>query len=291
MTKFFQILFGLSLAVMISSCGGGGEKNADQSQGENKESVITVKGSDTMVQLAQRWAEEYMKGKKTTQVQVTGGGSGTGISALINGTTDICAASRPMKDAEKQQLLSKYQSSGVEVKVARDGLTIFLNNENPVKELTLEQIKNIYQGKTKNWKEVGGNNAPIVLYGRENSSGTYDFFKEHVLNKEDFASTMQALAGTGVVANAIQRDKNGIGFGGVGYAKNLKECAVKVTAADPAYLPTKENIASEKYPISRYLFLYLRKTPEGEIKNFLDFILSPDGQKIVSNEGFFPVRD
>jgi phosphate transport system substrate-binding protein len=242
------------------------------------------------VQLAQRWAEQYMKAKSSTQVQVTGGGSGTGISALINGTTDICAASRPMKDAEKQQLLSKYQSAGVEVKVARDGITVYLNTNNSVKEMTLEQIKGIYTGKIKNWKEVGGPNAPIVLYGRENSSGTYDFFKEHVLNKEDFANTMQALPGTAAVVNAVKSDKNGIGFGGVGYAKDLKECAVKASATAEAFLPTKDNIDSEKYPISRYLYLYLRQSPAGEIKNFLDFILSPDGQKIVTNEGFFPVR-
>lgn len=290
MTKFYRILFSLSLAIMISSCGGGDNKEVNGDvQDETKESVITVKGSDTMVQLAQRWAEQYMKGKQNVQVQVTGGGSGTGLSALINGTTDICAASRPMKDSEKQQLQQKYQSAGVEVKVARDGLTIYLNEENPVQALTLAQVKDIYSGKTKNWKEVGGPNAMIVLYGRENSSGTYEFFKEHVLNKADFANEMQALPGTAAVVNAVKRDKNGIGFGGVGYSKGLKEAAIK-TESGETFLPTKENILSEKYPISRYLFLYLRKTPEGEIKNFLDFILSPDGQKIVANEGFFPVR-
>jgi phosphate transport system substrate-binding protein len=285
--KFYRIASFAVLAFTIAACGGDNQAGDSTQTGGNK-STITVKGSDTMVQLAQRWAEQYMKDKPGTQVQVTGGGSGTGISALINGTTDICASSRPMKDSEKQQLQSKYQSAGVEVKVARDGITVFLNNDNPVKELTLAQIKDIYQGKITNWNQVGGPNAPIVLYGRENSSGTYEFFKEHVLSKEDFANNMQALPGTAAVVNAVKRDKNGIGFGGVGYAEGLKEAAIKTDAG--SFLPTKENIMSEKYPISRYLFLYLRQTPQGEIKNFLDYILGAQGQEVIVNEGFFPVR-
>lgn len=271
-----QFILGLSLCAFIVSCKG------------DTSSVITIKGSDTMVQLAQRWSEEFMKGKQNVQVQVTGGGSGTGLSALINGTTDICAASRPMKESEKQQLMDKYKSSGVEVKAARDGLTIYLSNESTIQSMTLEQIKGIYTGKVTNWNEVGGKDAPIVLYGRENSSGTYEFFKEHVLGKDDFANTMQALPGTAAVVNAVKKDPNGIGFGGVGYAKGLKECAIKV--GEETFLPTQENIMSDKYPISRYLYLYLRQAPEGEIKNFVDFILGPEGQKVVANEGFFPVR-
>lgn len=290
MNKSLQLLAILSLTALIAACGGGGDKTGDADTAVTKESVITVKGSDTMVQLAQRWAEQYMKSKSSTQVQVTGGGSGTGLSALINGTTDICASSRPMKDSEKQQLTEKYQSAGVEVKVARDGLTVYLNSENPVKELTLGQVKDIYTKKITNWKQVGGPNEGIVLYGRENSSGTYEFFKEHVLNKEDFANEMQALPGTAAVVNAVKSDKKGIGFGGVGYSQGLKEAAIKSESGE-SFLPTKENILNGKYPISRYLYLYLRKTPEGEVKNFLDFILSADGQKIVADEGFFPARD
>jgi len=241
-----------------------------------------------MVQLAQRWSEDYMKGKKDVQIQVTGGGSGTGISALINGMTDICASSRPMKDSEKAKLAAKYQSEGVEIKVARDGLTIYLNNANPVAALTLAQIKDIYQGKITNWKDVGGSDSKIILYGRENSSGTYEFFKEHVLNKEDFANGMQALPGTAAVVNAVKKDVNGVGFGGVGYAEGLKEAGILV--GDEAILPTKENIMSEKYPISRFLYLYLRQTPTGEMKNFIDYILGDQGQKVVANEGFFPAK-
>jgi phosphate transport system substrate-binding protein len=243
-----------------------------------------------MVQLGQRWAENYMKADSSVRIQVTGGGSGTGISALINGTTDICMASRPMKDKEKEQLNQKYQSSGVEITVAKDGLTIFLNTENPVSDLSMEQIKGIYTGKIKNWKGVGGKDAMIILYGRENSSGTYAFLKEHALSNEDFANQMQALPGTAAVVNAVKRDPNGIGFGGVGYAEGLKEAAIKKDASAPALLPKKENIDNNTYPLSRSLYLYMRKTPEGKAKAFVDWVLSPAGQEVVTKEGFFPMR-
>jgi phosphate transport system substrate-binding protein len=278
MTRFSQFLLFAGLSFFALSCGG------------DDVTVITMKGSDTMVQLAQRWAEQYMNTHQKVQVQVTGGGSGTGISALINGTTDICAASRPMKDNEKQKLIDKYKSAGVEVRVARDGITLFVHKQNPVKTLTMQEISKIYKGEIKNWKEVGGRDANIVLYGRENSSGTYEFFKEHVLHKGDFSNNMQALPGTAAVVNAVNRDEYGIGFGGVGYSQGLKDIAVK-TEDGAEYLPTKENILSAKYPISRFLYLYVRKRPEGEMKKLLDFILSPDGQKVVANEGFFPVRE
>jgi phosphate transport system substrate-binding protein len=253
-------------------------------------SVITVKGSDTMVQLAQRWAEKYMKDNTDVQIQVTGGGSGTGISALINGTTDICLSSRPMKDSEKLKLRERYGSTGIEVRTAKDGLTVFLSNSNPVKELSFEQIRNIYQGKIKNWKDVGGKDAPIILYGRENSSGTYAFFKEHVLSNGDYSNSMQALPGTAAVVNAVRKDGNGIGFGGAGYANGVKEVAVRQGNTGTAYLPTKENVASGQYPITRYLFFYLRTKPSGKTQEFIKWVVGSEGQAIVTREGFFPVK-
>lgn len=270
-------------------CGKGGEKPAEQgvASGSN---TITIKGSDTMVQLGQRWAESYMGSHKDITLQVTGGGSGTGISALINGTTDICMASRPMKGKEKEQMLAKYKTAGVEVTVARDGLTVYLNEKNPVKELTMEQIKKIYLGEIKNWKEVGGKDAPIILYGRENSSGTYVFFKEHVLENKDYAQTMQTLPGTAAVVNAVTKDVTGIGYGGAGYAKGIKECAVKKDASSPALLPVKENIDNNSYALSRGLYLYLKGTPEGNVKSFIDWVLSPAGQEVVTKEGFFAAK-
>src|SRR6266850_5008933 len=146
--------------------------------------TITIKGSDTMVILAQRWAEVYMSKHPGVTIQVTGGGSGTGISALINGTTDICNASRPMKKSEKEKLKQRFNTLGVEIKAAKDGLAVYVNEANAVKELSIDQLKSIYTGNTTNWKDVGGPDAKIILYGRENSSGTYVYFKDNVLGGE-----------------------------------------------------------------------------------------------------------
>lgn len=252
--------------------------------------VITVKGSDTMVILAQRWAETYMGKNKEAVIQVTGGGSGTGIAALINGSTDICNASRPMKPSEREKLKSRFNSLGVEVKVAKDGLSIYLNNANPVKELTVDQIKDIYSGKITNWKEVGGKDARIIVYGRENSSGTYVFFKDNVLDGKDFTPTMQSLPGTAAVANAVVKDKNAIGFGGAAYAVGVKFAAIKEDANSQAYFPDEDTIRSGKYPLSRFLFMYLKSKPTGEIKNFIDWILGSEGQSLIAKVGYFPVK-
>lgn len=253
--------------------------------------TITIKGSDTMVILVQRWAEVFMNKNKDVAIQVTGGGSGTGIAALINGTTDICNASRPMKQSEIGKLKEKYNSTGVEIKVAIDGLSVYVNKANKkVNELTLAQIKDIYTEKITNWKEVGGTDARIIMYGRENSSGTYVYFKEHVLENQDFSSKVQTLPGTGAVVNAVSKDKNAIGFGGAAYAKGIKDIAVKKDAASKAFLPIKKNIESGEYPISRFLYMYTKTRPEGTIKKFIDWALSKEGQSIVNEVGYFPVK-
>jgi phosphate transport system substrate-binding protein len=280
--QFLAFLLSFGFVFAMGCKGGGG----DQAQS----GTITVKGSDTMVQLAQQWAENYMKDHKDVQIQVTGGGSGTGISALINGTTDICNASRPMKDAEKKQMQDKYKVPVTELVVARDGITIYLNPANQVKELSFEQLRKIYLGEITNWKKVGGNDAPIILYGRENSSGTYSFFKEHVLENKDFTNSVQAMPGTAAVVNAVKKDVNGIGYGGAGYAKEIKEAPIKKDANSPALLPIKENIDNNSYALSRNLYIYLAKPPEGKVKEFTDWIISPAGQNIVTQQGYFPVK-
>jgi len=250
---------------------------------------ITVKGSDTMVILAQKWAEVYMKSHPGAAIQVTGGGSGTGISALINGATDICNSSRPMKRSEMDKLKDRYSSLGVEIPCAKDGITIFLHASNPVKELTLKQLSDIFAGRTKNWKEVGGPNAEIKLYGRENSSGTYVFFKDQVV-KTDYAASCQTLPGTAAVVNAVAKDKNGIGYGGAAYATGVKHCAVKKDDKSPAFEATTETVKKGQYPITRYLYMYTRNRPTGELKQYIDWILSPEGQKMVAEVGYFPVK-
>jgi phosphate transport system substrate-binding protein len=250
---------------------------------------ITVKGSDTLVILAQRWAEIYMKTHPETSIQVTGGGSGVGIAALINGTTDIANSSRPINSSEVEKLKARYNTLGVEIPCAKDGITIFLNESNKVQELTLKQLSDIYQAKVTNWKQVGGEDAPIKLYGRENSSGTYVYFKEEVV-KADYASACQTLPGTAAVVNAVKKDKNGIGYGGAAYASGVKHCKVKKDAQSAGQLPTAENIAKNQYPITRYLYMYLKNRPTGDMKKYIDWILSPEGQKVVVEVGYFPVK-
>lgn len=252
--------------------------------------VITVKGSDTMVILAQRWAERYMAAHPDVAVQVTGGGSGTGISALINGTTDICNASRPMKNSERDKLKQRFGTRGIEIKCAQDGLSLYVNEANPISELTMQQIKDMYTGKINNWKDVGGPNERLILYSRENNSGTYVYFKDNVLLGEDFAPTAQNMPGTAAVVNAVAKDKWGIGYGGAAYGKGIREVKVKKDAVSPGYAPTFENIKSGNYPIARYLYMYVKNRPAGAMKEYIDWILGDEGQKIVSEVGYFPIR-
>jgi phosphate transport system substrate-binding protein len=252
--------------------------------------TITVKGSDTMVILAQRWAEKYMEAHPDVTVQVTGGGSGVGLSALINGATDIANASRPIKGSEREKLKQRFNSLGVEVKTAKDGLSIYLNDESPVKELTLAQLKAIYTGQITNWREVGGPNAKIITYGRENSSGTYVYFRDFVLGGQDFAASVQTLPGTAAVVNAVAKDKFGIGYGGAAYAKGIRMTAVKKDASSPAYEPNAQTVKDGTYPITRYLYMYLRSKPSGAMKDYIDWILSREGQELVVKVGYFPVK-
>jgi phosphate transport system substrate-binding protein len=252
--------------------------------------VITVKGSDTMVILAQRWAEQYMANHPDVTIQVTGGGSGVGISALINGSTDIANASRPMKKSEMDKLKVRFSSLGYETKAAKDGITLYLNESNPVSEMTIAQIKAIYLGEITNWKDVGGSDAKIILYGRENSSGTYVYFRDNVLSGKDYSPAMQSLPGTAAVVNAVSKDKLSIGYGGAAYAKGIKIIKVKKDAGSTAYEPTPETIKQNQYPITRYLFMYTRAKPTGDMKEFIDWTLSEEGQLIVTKVGYFPVE-
>jgi phosphate transport system substrate-binding protein len=252
--------------------------------------AVTVKGSDTMVVLGQRWAEEYMKKHPASTIQVTGGGSGTGISALINGTTDICESSRSMKDTEKKQLSDKAGAPPVETTVARDGLSVYVNDSNPISELTMDQLKQIFTGKVDNWKQVGGADAKIIPYSRENSSGTYVFFKEHVLQNADYTPRAQGMPGTAAVVNAVVKEKFGIGYGGAAYAKGIKVIKVKKDAASKAIEPDDVTIKNGTYPLSRPLFFYTRANPSADMKAFTDWVLSAEGQGIVTKVGYFPIK-
>jgi len=252
--------------------------------------TITIKGSDTMVILGQRWAEEYMKGHPGVIVQVTAGGSGTGISALITGSTDICFASRPLSELERERLQRRFGTRGVAVRCAIDGLSIYVHPSNPLPSLTFAQIKGIFTGTITDWRQLGGPPGAIALYGRENNSGTYVFLRDEVLDGEPYALNLLRLPGTAAVVNAVAHDSAGIGYGGAAYSKGIREIAVRQDDDSPAYAPTLENVQGGRYPISRFLYLYLRSRPEGEMKDFVDWILSDEGQAIVRKVGYFPLR-
>jgi phosphate transport system substrate-binding protein len=258
----------LSTAVLSLACtrteptsapagdGGGGASASEKA-------TLQIKGSDTMVILGQRWAETYMKGNPGTTVQVTGGGSGTGIAALINGTTDICESSRPMKDKEKEDVQAKQGKPAVETKVALDALAVYVNEKSPLQEISIPALHKIYAGDTKTWKDVGGPDHAIVLYGRENNSGTYGYFKEHVLENKDFAASVQTLAGTSAVVSAVKGDPYGIGYGGIAYLEGIRALKVKKDDTSPAVAPSLQTAQDGTYPIARYLYFYTAGVPTG----------------------------
>jgi phosphate transport system substrate-binding protein len=240
--------------------------------GEKKS--ITIKGSDTMVHLVSNWAEAFMNQKPDVEVAVTGGGSGTGIAALINGTTEICASSRDMKDKEKQQAKEK----GIEVRevvVARDGIAVVVNPKNPVKELDMQQIAQIYTGTYTKWNQAGGNDKGILVFSRESSSGTYAFFQEHVLKNKDYTQKAKLMPATSAIIESVSTDEDAIGYVGLGYALAAKDkvkiIGVKADANSPAVMPSDETVTSGQYSISRPLYLYLNSKMTADVKAFVDF--------------------
>ena len=254
--------------------------------------TITVKGSDTMVILAQKWAEVYMGQHADVKIQVTGGGSGTGLAALQNQSTDLCNASRKIKAAEVANCIKAFGARPTEYKTAIDGLSVYVNADNSVSALSIEQLEQIFTGKIKNWKEVGGVDQLITVYSRENSSGSYEFFKEHVLKGKDFVSSAQTMPGTAAVLQAVAKDKGGVGYGGAGYGAGAKHLAVKADESSPAVEPTEENVVGQKYPIWRYLYIYVNPAlDKSQIGAYLKWIRSDEGQKVVKDVGYFPLPD
>jgi phosphate transport system substrate-binding protein len=257
---------------------------------------IQVKGSDTMVNLAQAWAEKYMQENPGDFVAVTGGGSGTGISSLISGTCDIANASRTIK--EKEIALAKQRGiNPFEIKVGLDGLAVVVNPKNPVTKLTIDQLAQIFTGKVTNWKEVGGEDAKIVILSREVNSGTHVYFKEHVLRKgnlegkEEFASGVLLLSSSQAIADEVAQNPAAIGYYGMGYISNKQKPIMVAKDEKSEYeVPSIENVINGKYPISRPLFIYTNGQPQGLVKKFIDFVLSKEGQDIVLATDFVPVK-
>jgi phosphate transport system substrate-binding protein len=265
----------------------GGDETKSASQ-THRGSTLTIKGSDTMVILAQKWAQAFMDANTDKVIQVSGGGSGTGVAALINGTADLANASRSIKDKEQKQLLKRRGVEAVEFRVALDALAVYVPSANEIEALTIPQLKKIFRGQTTNWEDVGGEDMPIVIYSRENNSGTYAYFKEHVLDNEDFAATAQTLPGTAAVINAVSKDRGGIGYGGIAYAEGVRTVKVASEGSEPVE-PTMENATSGKYPLSRFLHIYSAGEPVGVAKEYIDFVLSDSGQKVVEGVGYYPL--
>lgn len=275
--------------VAISLQGCGKSDKADKPQ----ISYITIKGSDTMVHLVSSWAEYYMKAHPNVEISVTGGGSGTGVAALLNGTTDICAASRDMKGKEYKLAQDKGMTPK-EFSVARDGLAVVMHKYNPVKALTMEQLMKLFTGAVTNWKQLGGPDQPILILSRESNSGTYVFFQEHVLKKKDYAASARLMPASSSIIQSVENDKWAIGYVGLGYATEagdkIQILAVKKDDAAQAILPSNATVSSGDYPIARPLHLYTSGEPVGAVKAFIDFCYTPEGQKIVTDTGYIGVK-
>ncbi|NCO43260.1 MAG: phosphate-binding protein [Armatimonadetes bacterium CG_4_10_14_3_um_filter_66_18] len=287
------VAIGLGGLLLVGGCSRPTEPGPGAKAGTGETQSIQIKGSDTMVNLGQAWAETF--GKKTgTQVAVTGGGSGTGIAALINGTCDIAEASRKMEPAEVEQA----KATGFEPKefrVALDGLAVVVNPANPVSKLTRAQLADIFTGKTKNWKEVGGKDSEIVLLSREVNSGTHVYFKEHVLrggdknSKAEFAPAALLQPSSQAIADEVTQNPKAIGYYGMGYlSSKQKALAVASTSTDPYVEPRSANVVDGSYSISRPLMFYTKGEPTGAVKEYLDFVLGPEGQKVVEEQEFVP---
>ena len=286
-TIFIAMLF-------VSSCGpASSAKTASDSQA----AYIENKGSDTIVNLALAWAEKYQGDHPSVRISVTGGGSGTGIASLINGTVDIANASRQIKSEE----IDQAKSNGIDPMehiIARDAIAVIVNPENPVNELTLKQISDIYSGKISNWTEVGGEDRPIVRLSRETNSGTHVYFLETVLrlsSKEDKTlfsmDTLLLPSSEGIIAE-VRQNPNAIGYDGLGYVPNdLKTIAIAEKEGGAYVLPSIPTVNDKTYPIARDLYMYTNGQPEGLLREYLDWILSPEAQQIVADLGFVPVSN
>ncbi len=245
-----------------------------------------------MVVLMQHWAERYMQLHKNISVQVSGGGTGTGFAALANGTADIATASRSIHASETEQLL-KHRQAPIETAVAVDALAVYVQRNNPLKSLTLSQLKRVFRGHIHTWRaldvELPQDDDAIVLYSRENSSGTYEFFKAHVLDDEDLATHAQTLPGTAAVINAVQRDRRGIGYGGLAYGHGVHAIALE-DAHGVLHEPSQQEALQGSYPLARKLFLYTSGTARQTVRDFVAWTRTPMAQEVVAQTGFFPLQ-
>ncbi len=280
------------ISVIISGCG----KKADAGP---EKTVISDCGSDTMVNLAQMWAEAYSVTKPDVSIEVAGGGSGVGIRDLTTGIINIANCSRAMKDSEKQQAKSNTGKDPVEWIVGYDALAVYVNKNNPVESLSLEELKDIYAegGKTDKWSQLGidmkkiGANDEIVRVSRQNSSGTYFYFRDKVLEKKDYKMGSKDMSGSKDVVELVGKTPGAIGYSGMGYLiDSVKFVKLSLKKGGESFKPSLENVTAGKYVLARPLYMYTLGQPEGEVKAYIDWILSPEGQKIVESSGYVPVK-
>lgn len=245
--------------------------------------VINIQGSDTMLKLTENLANEFMKLNPGISIYVSGGGTSVGVRALIRGEVDITTASRNLKPEEAKQLAEYYGSLGMFFLVAKDALLIYLNRDNPIKNLTLDQLKQIYLCNITNWKKVGGEDQPIIPVSRNLNSGTYFYFQEHVLGGVDYCNKIVILPTTQSIIDFVVENKNAIGYGGFKTSDDI------VYAEVEGIEPSDKNAQNDTYPITRYLHFFTTREPKGAVKFFIDWVLSPEGQNIVKNSGFIPL--
>ncbi|MGH1362548.1 MAG: phosphate ABC transporter substrate-binding protein [Calditrichia bacterium] len=250
---------------------------------QRESAILRIQGSDTMLKLMQRCATEYMSKHSTVSVYVDGGGTSLGLERLISGGVDICMASRTLRPDESVALADNYQSVGLSVLIAKDALSVYLNPANPVRNLTTSQLKSIFTGEIDNWKEVGGNDEPILLVTRPTNSGTHFYFRERILEGEKYGDSSLILNTTDSVINYIRKHSAAIGYGGFAYGPDLPHIKIGGVA------PTVTSIRDDKYPITRYLLLYTLEKPRGASKKFIDWMLSVDGQVVVRESGYVPL--
>ncbi len=279
--------------LLLTACGR--PASAQSSSGGAQQTIEDI-GSDTIVNLALAWAEAYQKVNSDVRISVSGGGSGTGLAALINGTTNIANASRQIKQEE----IADAQKNGIdpyEIQIARDAIGVIVNPQNPVQRLTLPQISDIYSGKITNWRDVGGDDRPIVLLSRETNSGTHVFFLEEVVrlgqkdNKTLFSQDTLLLPSSEGIMAEVRQNPNAIGYDGLGYiTPEVKTLAIAPKSGGDYVKPSVASVNDGKYPIARPLFMYTPGEPTGEVKTYIDWVLGPDGQQIVNDLGFVPLH-
>ncbi len=283
-----------SIALVLASCGSAEKKQeataSTETNSSAKKIAITVKGSDTVLPLAQKEAEDYMKANADASITIVGGGSGVGITALKDGSTDIAMSSRSLKTEEKMEFKAKNMDIK-EVVIASDALAAIVNPKNRVSKLTHEQLGDIYTGKVTNWKQLGGEDMKIVAYARETSSGTYEFFKEHVMDKKNYSSTVLNMPATGAIVESVSKTIGAIGYVGLAYeTKDVKQLAVSYDQGKTYVEPSVQAAQDGTYPIARPLYFYYDAAKEAGVTPFVEYILSAIGQQIVLEVGYVPLK-